>query len=76
MYAACKARCPFIVLEGNTHKNSGLLETFGINTPILSRHATQNEIIETINKCNRKEFKRLFKNMAKYPAPNFYEKIF
>ena len=26
MYAACKAECPFVVIEGNTHKNQGLFK--------------------------------------------------
>lgn len=76
MYAACKAKCPFIVLEGNTHKNSGLLETFNVKVPVLSRYATQYEIIKTIETYNTKEFEKLFKSMSNYPVPNFYEKIF
>jgi polysaccharide pyruvyl transferase WcaK-like protein len=33
MYAACKAKCPFLVYEGNTWKNSGLLASAGVQIP-------------------------------------------
>ena len=33
MYAACLARCPFYVYQGNSWKNEGLLETAGVNIP-------------------------------------------
>lgn len=36
MYAAIKARCRFIVIEGNTWKNRGLFETCGAK-PIMSK---------------------------------------
>lgn len=33
MYAACKAKCRFLVVPGNTWKNEGLLKTVGVNIP-------------------------------------------
>jgi polysaccharide pyruvyl transferase WcaK-like protein len=33
MYAACKAKCRFIVKQGNTWKNGGLLRSAGIDIP-------------------------------------------
>src|SRR5690606_1369571 len=36
VYAACKARVPFIALRGNTHKIEGLIETAGVAVPVLS----------------------------------------
>jgi len=33
MYAACKAKCKFLVKPGNTWKNEGLLDTVGANIP-------------------------------------------
>lgn len=33
MYAACKARCRFLVKPGNTWKNEGLLKTAGVDIP-------------------------------------------
>lgn len=34
VYAACKARIPFLALEGNTHKISGLIKTADIDIPV------------------------------------------
>ncbi|WP_421693701.1 hypothetical protein [Aestuariivirga sp.] len=34
VFAACKARTPFIVLKGNNHKVTGLLETAGVRLPV------------------------------------------
>ena len=33
MYAACKAKCRFIVKQGNTWKNGGLLRSAGVDIP-------------------------------------------
>lgn len=35
VYAACKARLPFLAMEGNTHKISGLIQTAGSNVPVF-----------------------------------------
>ena len=37
VFAACKARTPFIVLKGNNHKVTGLLETAGVKLPVAQR---------------------------------------
>jgi polysaccharide pyruvyl transferase WcaK-like protein len=73
MYAACKANCPFIVLEGNTHKNSGLFETFGINLPVLKQDASSQEIINCIKIIDnyRDQFSLLFKKMKEHKIPHF-----
>lgn len=73
MYAACKARCPFIVLEGNTHKNSGLFKTFDVNIPALSREASISEIKQAIDNIDQyqEEYKKLFDAMESYPLPSF-----
>lgn len=75
MYAACKARCPFIVLEGNTHKNSGLFKTFNVNIPVLSREASISEIKQAIANIDQyqDEYKKLFDAMESYPIPSFVQ---
>lgn len=80
MYAACKARCKFIVLEGNTHKNSGLLKTFDCNIPYLETTATNDEIKKAINEISlyEDEYTKLFDTMEQEVSPNFlhiYEKV-
>jgi polysaccharide pyruvyl transferase WcaK-like protein len=40
MYAACKARCPFLVIEGNTWKSQALFETAGADIPYV-KHTDQ-----------------------------------
>ena len=37
MYAACKAKCPFVVVSGNTWKNQALLETAKVSIPFAKR---------------------------------------
>jgi polysaccharide pyruvyl transferase WcaK-like protein len=74
MYAACKAECPFIVLEGNTHKNSGLFETFEVDIPTLPMDASLSDIRELILKIDQYDFKKLFSLMKTYKQPQFYHK--
>lgn len=73
MYAACRANCPFIVLEGNTHKNSGLFETFGVKLPVLEQNASDEEIINCVKTIDdyRDQFILLFKKMKEYKAPQY-----
>jgi len=35
VYAACRARTPFLTMRGNTHKIEGLLESAGVNIPVF-----------------------------------------
>lgn len=39
VYAACKAKIPFLALTGNTHKIEGLIETAGIDIPVFESFA-------------------------------------
>jgi len=73
MYAACKARCPFIVLEGNTHKNSGLHKTFGVDIPVIPRNASIDDIKKAMHNIEnyQKEYAKLFDAMESYPLPSF-----
>lgn len=35
VYAACRARTPFLVTKGNTHKIEGLIKTAGVDIPVF-----------------------------------------
>lgn len=68
LYAACVAECPFIILEGNTHKNSGLIEMADVKIPILPMDASENMIKSEIKlyQKNIKEYTKLFNFMKNY----------
>lgn len=38
VYAACRARTPFLALKGNTHKIEGLIATSGIDIPVYDNY--------------------------------------
>lgn len=78
MYAACKAECKFIVIDGNTHKNSGLLETFNSHIPVLPISSSNEEIIDIIEKINnyRSDFDVFFKQLKKSKEPNYIKEYF
>lgn len=75
VYASCKAECPFIAIEGNTHKISGILETFNVNIPVLDYNSNNDTIIENILNISQyeNEYKTLFKKMKQQLPPNFIE---
>jgi polysaccharide pyruvyl transferase WcaK-like protein len=77
MYAACKAGCPFIVIEGNTHKNQGLFETAKVNIPILPFNCSNEEIIKAVNNINQyqSEYKKLFDYMARQQPPELLKYV-
>ena len=79
MYAACKARCKFVILEGNTHKNQGLIKTSGVNIPVLPFEASKLAVQTMIKKIESgdfdDEYKKLFDFMDKYPKLNLRDKI-
>jgi hypothetical protein len=39
IYAACKARVPFLALAGNTHKIEGIVATAGVDIPVFNDFA-------------------------------------
>ena len=39
IYAACKARTPFLALAGNTHKIEGIVATAGVDLPVFTDFA-------------------------------------
>ena len=77
MYAACVARCPFVVLEGNTHKNSGLLDTYHLDIPVLPTNASVDEIKQALQGVHKydKQFRILFDLMHKKDMPNILDII-
>lgn len=38
VYAACRARVPFLALKGNTHKIEGLISTAGVDIPVFDTY--------------------------------------
>lgn len=39
VYAACRARVPFLALKGNTHKIEGLIASSGVDIPVYDAYA-------------------------------------
>ena len=74
MYAACRARCPFLILDNikefSTHKNRGFIETSGFDIPIVEQ-ATEEEIIHAeklmIGKIQDRTYQKLFNWMMEQP---------
>lgn len=60
VYAACRARVPFIALRGNSHKIEGLMLSAGVNLPVCRSIA---ELVERANAWNGDltEFERLWR---------------
>lgn len=73
MYAACKARCPFIIIDGNTHKNSGLFETFNVKLKTIDRTSSLDDIKKAINNMNLEEYNKLFEKMSKESFPKILD---
>ena len=59
VYAACKARTPFLAVKGNTHKIEGLVAMAGADIPVLDH---PREIRDHLDKAleNQSEYDRLF----------------
>lgn len=79
MYAACKAKCKFVILKGNTHKNEGLMKTAGVEIPVLPFEASKITVQTMIRRIEsgdfNEEYNKLFDFMDKYPKLNLKEKI-
>lgn len=59
VYAACKARLPFLALEGNTHKISGLIKTASSHVPIFEDFSDLKDSLSWPSK-NRSSYDELF----------------
>ena len=77
LYAACKARCKFATLSGNTWKNEGLMKTAGVNIPIEAPHLLKSRIPEFLDKCKKKqkEYNKLFDWMEAQPKFTLANKL-
>jgi len=76
LYAACKAKCNFVILEGNTHKNSGLFETAGLQIPCLHVDATIEEIQQAVDDVGMYQLYQqelLFDYMRKQKPPRLLD---
>lgn len=75
LYAACVASCPFVAIEGNTWKNSGLADTVGpdLGIPVLPLGASHADIKAAIVKALAmpEAYGEFFKRMRDYPMPAF-----
>jgi hypothetical protein len=73
MYAACVAETPFIVIEGNTHKNQGLFATAMVDIPVLPFGCSNAEITDAINNIKNytNEYNNLFAFMKQQKPLEF-----
>jgi hypothetical protein len=46
VYAACKARTPFLALAGNTHKIEGTIATAGVDIPVFQKFSDLRAVID------------------------------
>ena len=69
LYASCKANCMFTALDGNTHKNVGLMKTAGVDIPIGHPNLHHEEIPNFVASCRERfnEYQKLFKWMSSQP---------
>lgn len=69
MYAACKARCPFATLAGNTWKNQGLFLTAGVDIKVADSQIRHSEIPKFVDFCKERngEYLKLFNWMERQP---------
>jgi hypothetical protein len=74
-----KAKCKFVILKGNTHKNEGLMKTAGVEIPVLPFEASKIAVQTMIRRIEsgdfNEEYNKLFDFMDKYPKLNLKEKI-
>lgn len=75
LYAACVARCPVVVLEGNSHKNSGVMQTAGVQIPCLDMNAGQEQICRALDQSKdlASEYQKLFDFLGTFPEPDLVD---
>lgn len=66
MYAACRARLPFVVMAGNTHKIEGLMAMAGIDIPICQHPRELRDAIGWARQ-NKAVYQQLFDWMEAQP---------
>lgn len=69
MYAACKARCMFSTLAGNTWKNQGLFRTAGVDIKVADPYIRHENIPKFVDSCKERsgEYLKLFNWMERQP---------
>ncbi len=70
MYAACRARIPFIPIAGNCHKFEDLLESAGVDIPIAQDLADVTTLVKWAL-SNQREYEKLFAWMEQQPQWTF-----
>lgn len=66
VYAACKARTPFLVMKGNNHKVTGLFDSAGVSLPVIEDLSQVPAALKEIEAA-RPQFERLFDWMHSQP---------
>lgn len=64
IYAACKAKIPFIIIDSNTHKSRGLIQQSKIDIPIIKDIKDLNKWIDW-SKNNQDTYEKFFSWMDK-----------
>ncbi len=72
MYAACRARIPFIPIAGNCHKFEDLLESAGVDIPIAQNLSDVATLVKWAS-ANRSEYDKLFAWMDRQPQWTFHD---
>lgn len=67
VYAACRARCPFAAIEGNSHKIAGLVRMSETSIPVAEDISELPYVIDWA-RSHPEEFERLFDWMDEYAA--------
>lgn len=69
VYAACKAKCPFFAIEGNTHKIGGLIRWAGVDIPVGDHELSYDRIPYFMDMCKerKEEYDKLFQFMDNQP---------
>ena len=74
IYAACRAKTPFVASESNTHKINGLISSSGANIPIAKHPHEIVEIISSIDDL-KPEYEKLFNWMEAQNAEDIIPKL-
>jgi len=66
VYAAAKAKVPFVAMSGNTHKIEGLIRWSGIDIPLANSPAELRSLVQEVEKT-RPPYEALFEWMDSQP---------
>lgn len=77
IYAAARARCPFIAFSGNSWKNESLIEMSGADIPTNSWGAPYKPLSYYVDLCSerQKEYDKFFSWMSKQETFKLKEKL-